>query len=599
MSTAQVITPETAPPPAQSNSELFLGCALPLIDKGIKVIRLISGDKAPFDKNWPALATTDEATVRQWGESTPGANCGCVADYREDGYFFFESDSPDVQARYQRDTGKELPVTFKVESRPDRFHYYFRHTPYSFEKLTNISQNIVKHKDFSVRVKDQFVVSCGSVHPITKKHYRIRKNVPMAPVPDELVDWLLAQKETEQMAPTLNGPIILWGSQDIELTRIAGRLRWSGAGEKTIAAALIEACEDRCPDRGPDYIEMCEKIAHSIAKKEPGDCKEYTVIIGSAAPAPIAIDEYQPATVSANQDDPEDARMREALERFKDVPAFDPAVMTGVCKDFVELAIRGTTLQPQFVFTGIKTIIGAIMSSKGVKYDLLDDEAPRYVGNMGYTGSGKGASLKRIQTIIFNDELLSGAGCDLKLLEAIDSAAGLKDLFFEPPEKAPVLYLCDEVSTLSNRTKESRDPGILDLIGELANKTIVSRVLAKRSGGAKQKGDCRLVMLACGPDGEAFTELGSNRTTKGLLDRIIPEYGVPVEGDDLPRSPSWKPWRSSAKSKICRIWGRKVRRAQWLCPPRLRQRWISSGGSNRSGFKRKFGSRMGCGSTAT
>src|SRR6266571_1398051 len=85
------------------------------------------------------------------------------------------------------------------------------------------------------------------------------------------------------------------GSHDAELTRIAGKLRHDGMEENAIAAALVEICEKRCEDYGPDYKAMCAKIAHSVCRYPVPEAIEATLpqICIRAGEAPQAADEAE------------------------------------------------------------------------------------------------------------------------------------------------------------------------------------------------------------------------------------------------------------------------------------------------------------------
>src|SRR5208283_906944 len=68
------------------------------------------------------------------------------------------------------------------------------------------------------------------------------------------------------------------------------------------------------------------------------------------------------------------------------IPPFDPSVITGIYRKFVELITRGTTLAPQFAFLAAKVIVGARMAGR-VHFESLDVE-PRYYGAViGESGS--------------------------------------------------------------------------------------------------------------------------------------------------------------------------------------------------------------------
>lgn len=137
------------------------------------------------------------------------------------------------------------------------------------------------------------------------------------------------------------------------------------------------------------------------------------------------------------------------------IPAFDPSVINGIYADFVELVTRGTTLNPQFAYSIAKTVVGIRMAGK-IKFDDLDVEPRYYAALIGKTGSGKGETWRRTYQILKVPGLIGG--CGFKIVNDLDSGAGLKDLFFPASrtdqEQAadfvplPVLCFIDEVTTI-------------------------------------------------------------------------------------------------------------------------------------------------------
>jgi putative DNA primase/helicase len=214
-----------------------------------------------------------------------------------------------------------------------------------------------------------------------------------------------------------------------------------------------------------------------------------------------------------------------------DIPAFDPTVINGIYAKFVELVCRGNTLPPQYAYTIAKAMVGLRMAGH-VTFENLDVEPRPYVALIGLTGTGKGESWRRIEKILQPEG--SNSSCKIKIHNSADSGAGLKDAFFEVPENWPILCYSDEVTTLGNKSKDTRNPGILDTMIELADSTSVSRVLAKSKGGTKTHRNARLAMVMCGQDGPTYTQAFAGRTKLGLWDRLTPEYAEPTEAGDMP-----------------------------------------------------------------
>jgi putative DNA primase/helicase len=214
-----------------------------------------------------------------------------------------------------------------------------------------------------------------------------------------------------------------------------------------------------------------------------------------------------------------------------DIPAFDPTVINGIYAKFVELVCRGNTLPPQYAYTIAKAMVGLRMAGH-VTFDNLDVEPRLYVALIGLTGTGKGESWRRIEKILQPEGATNN--CKIKIHNSADSGAGLKDAFFEVPENWPLLCYSDEVTTLGNKSKDTRNPAILDTMIELADSTSVSRVLAKSKGGTKTHRGARLAMVMCGQDGPTYTQAFAGRTKLGLWDRLTPEYAEPTEAGDMP-----------------------------------------------------------------
>lgn len=246
--------------------------ALPLIERGIPVTPLLVKSKAAFLDDWQTSATTDLAQVQQWGEKFPDSNWGSVAKAELGKYWFFEIDAPEVLQRIETETGNKIPSTFRVRSSPGRGHFYFKQSPASIQ-MQNIAQGYVKHADWSARVNNQYVVAPGSIHPLSGKPYEIVSTAQICEAPQWLIDWLISQKLEEKIVKQNFSPAgdakIPRGSHDVALTSIAGKMRHIGLEKDAIYHALVEICEKRCENYGPDYKEMCKKIAGSIGGYTP------------------------------------------------------------------------------------------------------------------------------------------------------------------------------------------------------------------------------------------------------------------------------------------------------------------------------------------
>ena len=216
------------------------------------------------------------------------------------------------------------------------------------------------------------------------------------------------------------------------------------------------------------------------------------------------------------------------------IPPFDRSVINGIYAKFVDLIIRDTTLAPQFAYVIAKTVVGARMAGK-VKFKNLDAEPRYYAALIGETGSGKGEAWRRMLKILQVPGLVGG--CGIKIINSADSGAGIKDLFFDPPQGEPVLCYVDEIEGLGNKASATRNPAIIDTMIELADSTSISRVLARKNQkreAARTTNDARFCMVIRGQDGEPYMKAFAGRTKLGIYDRLYPEFGAPVEPGNLP-----------------------------------------------------------------
>lgn len=215
------------------------------------------------------------------------------------------------------------------------------------------------------------------------------------------------------------------------------------------------------------------------------------------------------------------------------IPEFDDSVITGVYKKIVDLICDGTTIPRQYVFLAAKVFLGA-RKANAMRFENIADNSCYYGAVIGPTGTGKGLSWKRLMDHLFK---VSGVlECGVKIINSADSGAGLKDLFFEPPEQQPIICYIDEVTSLGHVGGDKKQPEIVDTIITLANSTSLSRVLAKAKGRKTDRttDHAHLSLFMCGQDGEVFMSSFAGRTKLGLYDRFYPEHSYPVEAGDLP-----------------------------------------------------------------
>jgi putative DNA primase/helicase len=294
---------------------------------------------------------------------------------------------------------------------------------------------------------------------------------------------------------------------------LATWLAIDGKDAEGIAEAFRESALYRRKFERPDYREkLIRKALESAQEWKPTNQQIVLQANETVVPLPEGID---PNSVAA-------------------IPPFDPSVINGIYAKFVDLITRGATLAPQFAYVIAKTVVGARMAGK-VKFKNLDAEPRYYTALIGETGSGKGEAWRRMLKILQASGLISG--CGIKIINSADSGAGIKDLFFDPPQDEPVLCYVDEIEGLGNKASATRNPAIIDTMIELADCTSISRVLAKKNQkreASRTTNDARFCMVICGQDGETYMKAFAGRTKLGIYDRLYPEFGVAVEPGNLP-----------------------------------------------------------------
>lgn len=251
----------------------FRDIAEPLSKIGVPTTPVRPNSKQAFLPDFPNTATTDLTQIIAWDVEYPNHNGAALAKAIPGGVWFFETDSPDVVPRILKDTGKTLPETFRVRSRPGRGHYYFRQTAASIA-MGNISQSYVVGQDWSARVHNMYVVAPGSLHPDTGQPYTaLDWNHAIIEAPDWFVEWCLSQKIQKLAAPAAdvprntNGRVPHGAIHGFMLSQ-AGRLRNAGLTQDEIETSLLRIVHEQCEP--PIDDEKVTAMARSICNYAPG-----------------------------------------------------------------------------------------------------------------------------------------------------------------------------------------------------------------------------------------------------------------------------------------------------------------------------------------
>lgn len=251
----------------------FLEIASPLASIGVPTTPVLPNSKKAFIADWPVSASTDLAQLEAWDKQYPGYNGAAVARGTLGGVWFFEVDSRDVAERIQKETGLEIPLTFRVRSRPGRGHFYWKQTPASIA-MGNISQAYVKGGDWSARVDNQYVVAPGSIHPHSLQPYIVMEpaDTPLIEAPDWLINWLISQKVDKKGDATGAVPkdphgLVPHGYIHGYMLTQAGKLRSIGFDAEMIESALMRLVHENCapPIDDSKITAMSKSICNSFA----------------------------------------------------------------------------------------------------------------------------------------------------------------------------------------------------------------------------------------------------------------------------------------------------------------------------------------------
>jgi hypothetical protein len=542
--------------PVESVSQaptFFESIALPLIDRGWKVAPCYPRKKMVHTRLVPKpldMISSDAAKIHEWGLAEPDANVCVYAQQIEGGLLFLDKDGAvSLREKYEHETGKMFPKTLLVCSSVisdgnggtiTKGHWYFRQTPRTLA-LKNISEDSTGGL-FSLRVDNEYVTSIGSIHPNTGLPYEVAEAYPIEPMPDDFLDWLQAQvvKKPQTREEIVERGKFGKGSRYPALISETGRLWQRGySAEDTVDTAIKWARENfDIPEGAFDESLVRSEAQRIVDTYRQGDPTSGLLALTqqrtSAQNSGQMVVVAQTIPISA-------ATVPVQVAQDADIiPAFDSSVITGIYKKIVDLVCLGTTIPPQFAFLAAKVFIGARMASQSVngevgrmKFENLEDNSCYYGAPIAETGTGKGLAWKRMMSVFKINGILN---CGVKIINSADSGAGLRDVFFEPPENQPVICYIDEVTSLGHKGGDKKQPEIVDAIIELANSSGISRVKAKQKGQKVNltTDNAHLALYMCGQNGEVFMSSFAGRTALGLYDRFYPEYSEPVEAGDLP-----------------------------------------------------------------
>jgi hypothetical protein len=349
----------------------FLEIALRNAARGFRVMP-IRGKNA-FLLNWPALATTNEAQIKEWSEKFPNYNCGVAGG---SDITIVDSDGVGRLKELCGENWSEWFSTYSVSSgRPDRAHFYFRTIPEVLEfgnkrhKESGIDGNV-----YEVKTQGAQVTAEGSTHPDTGSVYMVTQDLPLLTFPVGLPNLFheLYAKANPTGKREWNLPVHDGEGRDDFLTQQAGRLRHVGCSESVILAHLEEINGDTSVMADPKAEDDLKRIARSAARYDvPAPVGE--VVIGlpntNAPTEPVEI-----AEKSARPIFPDEAWAGTIFGAFADI----------VC--------RGNFIRKRLASESFRAITGAIAGDQ-VTCGIAGVRMREYHAIISHRQSGKSYAL--------------------------------------------------------------------------------------------------------------------------------------------------------------------------------------------------------------
>ena len=183
----------------------FLEIATEMIGRGFAVTPVSSKEKRGVFWGQYRHPARNLSEVIQLSKDYPTCEVGIVSSRRVNAPLFLDIDGQGVLEQIESETGRKMPLTFTVQTRPQsqpwKRHYYFKQTPFSYSTFTKEITGIkdLSSPDANGRYRNRFdvkgiggggyVVAPGSMRE-NGELYTIEHDAPIFPVPDWLVIWL-------------------------------------------------------------------------------------------------------------------------------------------------------------------------------------------------------------------------------------------------------------------------------------------------------------------------------------------------------------------------------------------------------------------------
>jgi hypothetical protein len=409
----------------------FKDIALPLVARGVRVIPCRPLTKETYLSGGPERGTLDTAQILAWDKENPRYNVGSLGTL--DGVVLFDCDAKGLVKDIERETGHKMPATFTVKSaNKGTAHLYFLQTDRS-RAIGNKT-----HRAGELRCDNLYVVGPGSeiiCDDGTRRKYEVFRDIPLAPFPDFLGDWILTNSSSKKGAETGEvdqdsyrrlrkayqqnlDPEDLFGLPDLTIASLHPTLH-------SLACLLHDG--RRTEDEVTDIL---ERISQEYGHREARGRRELEGITEHAfkkAPCEFTLDEGHPVLTSLWVDGLHVFRTEEEYKdhikerlyaqfvmpepEMEEGPELRYPIEVWAGTDYAEFAERcgeGNYIPREFLIEALKTVTGAVVGSALSAPDL-EGAIPRfYTVLMGGAGSGKGTSISWASSI-FKDVSLGGS----------------------------------------------------------------------------------------------------------------------------------------------------------------------------------------------
>jgi hypothetical protein len=165
----------------------------------------------------------------------------------------------------------ELPATWEAETGDRGGHLYWAWPDDGGEEIRNSTGKIAPGID--VRGAGGFVVAPPSLHASGRRYvWTARPGDRPAPAPGWLVELARAANRTRASASSESSGEEVFaraGERHTQAVSLAGLMRWWGAGEETIVAAVLAFCRTQCDQAGPPALDFAkaEREARDVARR--------------------------------------------------------------------------------------------------------------------------------------------------------------------------------------------------------------------------------------------------------------------------------------------------------------------------------------------